>query len=234
MPPSFNFKTQYGELFIVWAAIMAMVAFLLGASFVGAEWASGSMMNLLTWQPRRLKVLGTKLGVMLLSVAGVSIVALGIWTGILWAAGEFRGTTAGLTAGVWQSFGLTALRGLGMILAFAALGFGLASIGRHTGLALGAVLAVVVVGQVGLTILFQMIRVPFWEQYLVPVHIYAWMSKEVKLVDWNSPEVVCAAGKECTPPELLITWQDSGAIALGLVAVVLAFAFWQMRRRDIS
>ncbi|MFD0594868.1 hypothetical protein ACFQZ4_22805 [Catellatospora coxensis] len=135
---------------------------------------------------------------------------------------------------MWQSFGLTALRGLGMILAFAALGFGLASIGRHTGLALGAALAVVIVGQVGLTILFQMIRVQFWEQYLVPVHIFAWMNKEMKLMDYSSPETVCDNAGNCNPPELLITWQDSGSIALGLVVVVLAFAFWQMRRRDIS
>lgn len=234
MPPSFDFKAQYGELFLVWAAIMAMVAFLLGASFVGAEWASGSMMNLLTWRPKRMKVLGTKLAVMLVSVAALSILALGVWTGILWAAGELRGTTEGLTPGVWQSFGLTALRGLGMILAFAALGFGLASVGRHTGLALGAALAVVIVGQVGLSILFQMVRVPFWEQYLVPVHIFAWMNKEVKLVDFSSPETVCDTAGRCNPPELLITWQNSGSIALGLIAVVLVLAFWQMRRRDIS
>lgn len=234
MPPSFDFKSQYGELFLVWAGIMAMIAFLLGASFVGAEWASGAMMNLLTWQPKRLKVLGTKLGVMLGSVTVVSLAALAIWTGILWAAGVYRGSTAGLTPGVWESFGLTALRGLGLILLFAAIGFGLASIGRHTGLALGAALAVVIVGQVGLTILFQMIDVPFWEQYLVPVHIFAVMNKEMKLVDWNSPEMVCDAANNCTPPELIITWQDSGSIGLALAAVVLVIAFWQMRRRDIS
>jgi len=46
------------------AAVLALVAYIVGASFVGAEWSSGGMMNLLLWRPRRLQVLGTKLAVL--------------------------------------------------------------------------------------------------------------------------------------------------------------------------
>ena len=38
---------------------------MIGASFVGAEWNSGGMMNLLLWRPQRLKVLSTKLAALL-------------------------------------------------------------------------------------------------------------------------------------------------------------------------
>jgi hypothetical protein len=58
MPPQFDFKHQYGDILIIWAAIISMVGFVLGATFVGAEWSSGSMMNLLTWRPKRMNVLG--------------------------------------------------------------------------------------------------------------------------------------------------------------------------------
>ena len=38
------------------AAILALVGFVIGASFVGAEWSTGGMMNLLLWRPKRLTV----------------------------------------------------------------------------------------------------------------------------------------------------------------------------------
>ena len=41
--------------------LLAFVAFLLGPSFVGAEFSSGSIGNWLTFEPRRLRVYGSKL-----------------------------------------------------------------------------------------------------------------------------------------------------------------------------
>ena len=84
-----------------------------------------------------------------------------------------------MTPGTWQSFGLMGLRGVAMIMAFTALGFGLASLGRHTALALGVAIAVVIVGQIGLAIVLQLANVKFFEQYLIPVHMYTWLNKQV-------------------------------------------------------
>jgi hypothetical protein len=81
-----------------------------------------------------------------------------------------------MTSGTWQSFGLSGVRGVAMILAFTALGFGLASLGRHTALALGVAIAVVIVGQIGLGIVLSLAQVKFAESYLIPVHMYAWLS----------------------------------------------------------
>ncbi|GIG01699.1 ABC transporter permease subunit [Catellatospora citrea] len=232
MPPSFDFKQMFQPLLLIWASIIGMIAFVLGATFIGAEWASGSMMNLLTWRPKRMSVLGTKLAVLLGGITAIALTTLALWTAALWATGVYRGTTEGLTSGVWQSFGLSALRGLALILAFAVLGFGLASIGRHTGLALGVALGVVIVGQIGLRIVLELAGVKFADQYLVPMHIFAWMDKEAVLQDWSG--AVSCDQNGCNAPELVLTWQGSGSIALGVIVVVLALAFWQMRRRDIS
>src|SRR5690349_3984685 len=62
MPPSFDFKDEFPEMITVWAAIMGLIAFIVGASFIGAEWNSGAMMNLLLWRPKRSVVLSAKLG----------------------------------------------------------------------------------------------------------------------------------------------------------------------------
>lgn len=61
LPPTFDFREQFGFLVTALAALLAVAAFVIGATFVGAEWSSGGMMNLLLWRPQRLAVLGTKL-----------------------------------------------------------------------------------------------------------------------------------------------------------------------------
>ncbi|HEX2773206.1 MAG TPA: ABC transporter permease, partial [Micromonosporaceae bacterium] len=65
MPPSFDFRGEFEPMITTFAAILALVAFVAGASFVGAEWNTGGMMNLLLWRPRRLQVLLTKLAAVL-------------------------------------------------------------------------------------------------------------------------------------------------------------------------
>lgn len=232
LPPSFDFRSTFGDVLMVWAAIMAMIAFLIGATFVGAEWSSGAMMNLLTWVPKRMSVLATKLGVLLGGMTAIGVVTFGLWTGALWLIGTYRGTTEKMTAGTWQSFGLSGLRGIGMIVLFAALGFLVASIGRHTALAMGLAIGVIIVGQIGLSIVLSMARVPFAEQYLIPVHMTAWLNKEVRLQDWTGNVECGPAG--CDAPTKILTYTDSGLIALGIAVVVAAIAFWSIRRRDIA
>jgi hypothetical protein len=233
MPPQFEFKKTFGDILIIWAAIISMVGFVLGATFVGAEWSSGSMMNLLTWRPRRLSVLGTKLGVLLGSMTAIGVVTFGLWTAGLYTVGKIAGNTDGMTSGTWQSFGLAGVRGVAMILAFAALGFGLASLGRHTALALGVAIAVVIVGQIGLGIVLNLARVRFPESYLIPVHMYAWLNKQVTLEDYSGA-IACTPSGCDSPPTMIVKYTHSGPVALGVLLVVLAAAFWAMRRRDVA
>ncbi|WP_117209684.1 ABC transporter permease subunit [Allorhizocola rhizosphaerae] len=232
LPPSFSFKGAFGDLLIIWAAIMAMIAFLIGATFVGAEWSSGAMMNLLTWRPKRMSVLGTKLGVLLGGMTIVGVVTFALWTGGLWLTGQYRGDTNGMTSGTWQSFGLSGLRGIGMILLFATLGFTIASIGRHTALAMGLAIGVIVVGQIGLSIVLQIARVAYAEQYLIPVHMTAWLNKQITLTDYSGS--VSCGPNGCDAPQKVLTYTDSGLLGLGLALVIAAIAFWSIRRRDIA
>lgn len=80
LPYQFDFRAEFPMFIAVFAGAVALFAFLVGASFVGAEWASGGMMNLLLWRPKRLAVLGTKLAAVLTTTLGVSIVLGGLWT----------------------------------------------------------------------------------------------------------------------------------------------------------
>jgi hypothetical protein len=137
-----------------------------------------------------------------------------------------------MTGGVWQSFGLTGLRGFALVVVAAVVGFGLASLGRHTAFALGGVIAVAVVGQFGLGIVLSLADVKFPEAWLIPTYALAWIDKQVKLENFEACNFSTVSG--CQPDTLTITWQHSAwLLAAGLV-LTLGAALWSMRRRDIA
>jgi hypothetical protein len=232
LPATFEFREEFGSTLVALTAVLGLVAFVGGASFIGAEWSTGGMMNLLLWRPQRVKVLLTKLGALLSALFGLTVVTLGAWTAAFWATGTYRGSTEGMTSGAWQSFGLTGLRGLALVLIAGALGFGLASLGRHTALALGGVLGVMVVGQFGLGVVLGMARVRFVEAWLFPTYLLAWMQKKVTLQNWASCQATYNG--ECKPTTLDITWQNSSILLAVALLLVLGGAIWSMHRRDIT
>jgi ABC-type transport system involved in multi-copper enzyme maturation permease subunit len=235
MPPTFEFREDFPEMILVFAGLLGLFSFFIGASFVGAEWRSGGMMNLLLWRPRRLQVLGAKLGALLGALLGLGIGFGALWVGAFWLVATFRGVTDTMTSGAWQSIGLTGLRGLTLALAAGAIGFGLASLGRHTAMAMGSAIAAFVVGVAGVSIIAGgMLQLRYWEAWLWTTYITAWMDKSVELVDWNAPCRVGGTAGECVQPTLEITWQTAGLGLAAVVAVVLATAAWHMRRRDVT
>lgn len=232
MPATFEFRKEFPESLTALAAILALVAFSVGASFVGAEWSTGGMMNLLLWRPRRVSVLLTKLGALLTGLAGLIVVATAAWTAAFWAVGTFRGETRGMTSGAWQSVALTGLRGAVLVMLAATVGFALASLGRHTALALGGAIGVMIVGQFGLGIVLSMAQVKFVEMWLLPTYLLAWMQQKITLENWESCQYAYTG--DCNPEKFDVTWQASGTLfAIGVV-LTLGAAIWAMRRRDIS
>jgi hypothetical protein len=231
LPNQFSLKDDFESLIIAAAALLALFGFVVGASYVGAEWSSGGMMNLLVWRPRRLPVLFTKLATALGGVLAISVVLGAAWTGAFWLIARYRGDTSGLTPGTWESFGLTGARGLGIVLALTAIGFCLASFGRHTAMALGAAIGVAVIGEIGLRIALGMAGVPFADRYMLSTYGLAWFLKSWELEDWR----VCEwSVGQCEPTALLITWQDSAIVFGTALAISLVAAFWSIRRRDIT
>lgn len=231
MPPAFDFKQEFPTMITVWAAIMALVAFIVGASYVGAEWNSGGMMNLLLWRPKRSVVLSAKLGTLLGGAAVWSLLVGAVWTAAMWFIATYHGVTEKMTPGVWKSFGLMGLRGLGLVLFLAVAGFALASLGRHTAMALGVAAAVIVVFQFGVGIVLSLAGVRWVEAYLLPTHMIAWMQKEYVIQDWNSCQFSTG---ECMPETMTLTWGDTGTVAAIVMVVLLAASYWSMSRRDVS
>ncbi|MET0415576.1 MAG: ABC transporter permease subunit, partial [Actinoplanes sp.] len=232
MPATFDFRESFPNMVTTLAALLALAAFVIGASFVGAEWNSGGMMNLLLWRPQRLRVLGTKLVAFLVALTGLTVVASAVWTGVFYLIAQTRGSVESMTSGAWQSIALTELRALALVLVVGAAGFGLASIGRHTAMALGAAIGLIVVFQFGLGVVLQMAQVKFAEAYLIPIWMIAWMDKEVKVEDYNSCDFSSVNG--CVPDSLTITWPMAGGVLAAVFVLVVGAAMWTMRSRDIT
>jgi hypothetical protein len=119
------------------AAASAVMAFLIGATWIGAEWSSRSLVALLFWETRRFRVFGAKIAVLVGAAALFGIVAQVGW---LIMASILRATVGSgnpLPHDFWGQ--LLGTQGRSVLLTvFAALaGFGLANLVRNTGAALG-------------------------------------------------------------------------------------------------
>jgi ABC-2 type transport system permease protein len=128
------------------AILFLVFSLLVGASFVGAEYKAGTITSLLTWEPRRVRVLASKLAAAAL-VSGGLFVALEILLAVVLAAlVATRGTG-------WENVddhffrGLAGYLGRGALVTggLAVVGACIATIGRNTTAALGVLLGYLVI-----------------------------------------------------------------------------------------
>jgi ABC-2 family transporter protein len=127
------------------AGVLAIVGWALGASLVGAEFASRSMTTMLTWETRRTRVIAAKAGVVLVTVGVFAALALTAVALALLPAMIVHG--APLRAGDPGFASIAGVIARGSVLAALAggMGFAIASLGRNTAAALGAGFAYIIV-----------------------------------------------------------------------------------------
>ncbi|MEN3314314.1 MAG: hypothetical protein V7605_548 [Acidimicrobiaceae bacterium] len=118
-------------------APLVIVAWVVGASSIGAEWQARSITTLLTWEPRRVRVMAAKVVAAVIVAWVFSLVAWALLSAALLPAVFVHGTTAGTGAGWLGSTVAVVLRGELMIAVATSVGFAVASIGRNTAAALG-------------------------------------------------------------------------------------------------
>ena len=124
---------------------LIIAGWLLGASFIGADWRAGSITTLLTWEPRRARVIVAKVLACAVSVFVLAMALQAVLGGILSLDAVFRGTTEGVDASWWRETGGVALRAATLTSVASVVGFAVASIGRNTAAALGAGFAYIAV-----------------------------------------------------------------------------------------
>jgi ABC-2 type transport system permease protein len=127
-------------------AIVAVLMLLGGTTYVGHDWASGSMSNQLLFESRRLRVWTAKAIAIGLLALGVGLVALVLFWGGLLTVAQTRGldTPSQDVVDVVQQAG----RGLAMIVGAALGGYAITTLFRSTVFTIGVLLGVSVAGGV--------------------------------------------------------------------------------------
>jgi hypothetical protein len=137
-----NWTQPAGDnLLLVAAFPLALGAVFGGASFAGAEWKAGTITTVLTWEPRRGRVLAARMTAAFVLAAVIAFALTTLFLAAALPAVLTHGSTAGVDGEWWIALGATVAR-LALLSAVAAvLAVALAMIGRGTTFALAAVFA---------------------------------------------------------------------------------------------
>ena len=127
------------------SGVLAIIGWALGASLVGAEFASRSMTTLLTWETRRTRVFLAKATAAMATTALLALLALTLVAVAMLPALTLHGAplrpadpSIGSLAGIVG-------RGTALAALAAGIGFAIATIGRNTAAALGAGFAYIII-----------------------------------------------------------------------------------------
>jgi hypothetical protein len=232
MPRVFSFTDETPDMLEAFGGVLTLFAFAVGASFIGAEWSAGGVMNQMLWLPRRLRLLSGKLITLLLAITTTTVVLMGIWIGALWGLATLRGRIGDLTSGVIQSMALTGARALALVLAAGAIGFAVASLGRNTATAMGLAVGYVIVLEIGTRIVLEIAEVVRPEKWFLSSYAVAWLDQRVTFEEWRHCRYDTTG--ECQPFQWAIDMKQA-AILFGSILVVSLFgAFFAFRRRDVT
>jgi ABC-type transport system involved in multi-copper enzyme maturation permease subunit len=212
---------------VAFGGLAAALAFVIGATWIGAEWSSRSMVALLFWAPQRLRVMGTKLAVL---VAGATVFGIAAQVGWLTMAGILDaavGLDEPLPEGFWSDLLQTQARGVLLVVLAAVIGFGLTSIVRNTGAALGIGLVYVIAVQLILGG-FK----PSWSQWMLGTNAVGLVNPG-GLTIYFYDQVDYSQDNFGEPVAYYLGHLQSG-LFLGVVAVLLVgLGTWLFARRDI-
>ncbi|MEU7674199.1 ABC transporter permease subunit [Micromonospora taraxaci] len=229
LPGVFSFANQALPLLYFLIAFLVLFGFLVGASYIGADLNSGGVVNLLLWRPRRLTVLATKLGTLLGMVLVLALIASVAYLATFWVIGQTAGLPGRLSGEFWRSLGAVHLRGVVLVLLASALGFAIATLGRHTSAALGAAAAYLVVWELGGRLILEIIDARRPDRFMLSSHVGAWLTGEAKFWD-TCPG---SSGTGYCDGSYSLTWGPALVVLLVLTGGLIAASFAVFRRRDL-
>ena len=128
------------------AVLLALAALVLGAGFTASEFTTGSIGTWLTFEPRRLRVYGSKLLAAGAGLVPLAVLTFALLTAGVWVFASLWGRTAA-PAGTWSHVAAVAGRGVVLTAAVAVVGAALGFLLRHTAAVLGVALGYAIAGE---------------------------------------------------------------------------------------
>jgi ABC-2 type transport system permease protein len=216
------------EMLMSSAALLPLILVLLvGITSTAAEVSSGSLSTWLTFVPRRMRVMASKLTAALVVVVPVVAGLTALLVGGFYAVHAAHDVVGDMTGEVWAGVAWLSLRLVVLGGVVAMVGAALGLLLKQTGIALGAVIGwTVIVEQILAAVL------PRLQPYLLTTNINAWVQNGTTY--WLQTCEVTSGGTVCEYGEQTLGLaQSSVYLAVGSV-VVVALTALVFRRRDVA
>jgi hypothetical protein len=203
--------------------LLAGTAILVGATFAGADWSSGSMSHQLMFVPRRGRVWTAKAAAVVIGTTVLSALVVVAFWAVLYGVSASRGLHT--PAAVWGNIAETSGRGIALAAAVALGSFAVTMLLRHTGATLGLLFAYAVVGE-GLVASLPFDKMTQWS---LPYNVAAWLQDGRQVYDDSLP---CGSTPGCSSTYVLPL--SHAAIYLGVLLVLaVVVSIVTFRRRDL-
>lgn len=209
---------------IALVALLTALLIVAGATFAGADWASGSMSNQLLFQPRRTRVWVAKavaVGVGT-AVAGAFVLA-GFWVSLALTA-EARGIAVPDAArgDIWW----TSARGVALGAAAAVGGYALTMLLRSTVATLAVLFVYAIAGEA------LILALPFARAGDVSLanNVFAWIESGTKVLD---VDVACRPGLATCENAYVLSLVQGATYLVVLLLLAAVVSLLSFRRRDV-
>lgn len=206
--------------------ILSGLVMLIGTTFAGHDWNTGSMSNQLLFEPRRLRMwLSKALAVMAASaVAGAGVLAL------FWGGAALIASSRDITGppGFWVDVIETQARGVLAIALSGLLGYALTMLFRSTVATLSLMFGVALAGSLIILAIFGETAT----RWLLPTNFLAFVLNGVEYYDPSA----CSSGggfMDSQGCERHVSMLDGGVYLAVVLAVAVALSMWSMQRRDV-
>lgn len=226
---SFASETQNQIAFL--GIVFIVCGLLIAGSFIGAEWTSGGMTNLLLWQPRRMRLFTAKLSAAVVGVVCLTIAYSLIHLTALWGLASVKGQVGDLN-GTWWSQNLEfAGRLLAIVVLVTICAVALAMLGRRTVAAIGTVIGYGVAIEYGIRTLAEGVTINV-ELGLLSTYLQAWFTDGVYVsTTFYYPSAV---GYEDGLAHIFISPWTGGGVLLAVTAALTVLAAFSFHRRDTT
>jgi ABC-type transport system involved in multi-copper enzyme maturation permease subunit len=222
----FDFASAGFDGALAFAGIGAVIAALVGATWIGAEWSHRSLVALLFWVPRRMQVMAAKLVVLVGAAALIGVVAQAGWLGMSAILRAFVGRDVTLPDGFWSDLLQTQARGVLLTVVAALVAFGLTNLVRNTGAALG-------IAFVYLVVVENVVRAfrPLWQPWLLSSNAVALVQNGGSTITVYGDQPDATGMVETT--EYYLGHLQAGVFLGVLTLVVVAIGAVLFAKRDI-
>jgi ABC-2 type transport system permease protein len=197
---------------------LVLAGFILGASLIGADYPSRALTTLLTWEPRRPRVLASRAMACAAVTAAASLAVLALLLLALLPASFAHGTGPAPTATWYVSTAGLAVRCALLAAAVSVIGVSVAAIGRSTAAALaGAAVYILVVERAAIGV------VPSLGRWLVITDAISWIAV-------SRQSTIGAPGGHANGHTVV----TAGLLLLAGVVVLLGLATTVLKHRDLA